>query len=494
MRATVTGLRIPGPKPDLLAAAPIELHANARLDDPARPVTFGLSHPLLQASGTAKTGGDIAAHLDLTAPDLQPLAAAGGIDLQGRTRLAVDAAMAGGVTTATVDGTLGITGGLAPVPGLVGDAAKLGITVALAGSDITLSRAQLDGRTIHLAANGTDKAGVLGLQYKVALTDLAVVAPTVNGSVTLAGTVAGQTDDLAVKAELKGDVGTAGVPRGPITVALDATGLPGKPAGSVVAQGTLEGAPLNLALHADRTADGTLHATIEKADWRSLHADGAVSLPPGATLPLGKVSLRMTRLDDLRPLIGQAVSGSVTANAELEPGGTAKLDLQALHAGIPGNSVERAVLSARVSAPTTHPVVAATLDATGIEAGGVGGTAKVVVNGPQDALGIRLNAGLTDLAGANATVTGAATLNLAAKAVQLAALQADWKGQTIRLLAPRAGELRRRGRGGPAAHRAPAGGAGAGRPGHPRAGPHGVAARGDARSSQTLRPGSGRRG
>ncbi len=436
LRATVGGLRIPGPKPDLFAAAPVTLQAQVRLDDPARPVTFSLVHPLVQANGTARTGGDIAAHVDLTAPDLQPLAAAGGVDIQGRTQLAVDAAMAGGTTTVKVDGTLGITGGMAPVPGLVGDSAKLGVTVALAGSDITISRAEVDGRTLTLAASGTDKAGALDVQYRVGLTDLAVLASSVEGAASLAGTAKGGTDNLTVAAKLDGTIGTRGVPRGPVTVSLDASGLPGKPAGSLVAEGTLEAAPLTLSLHADRAADGTLHATIDRADWKSLHAEGGVTMPPGATLPQGKLGLRMTRLEDLRPLIGQAVSGGVSAEAELQAGGAAKLDLDARDAGIPGSRVGRAVLSARVTDPTTHPVVAATLDVTGIEASGIGGSAKLAVNGPQDALGLRLSAGLTNLAGANATVTSTATLNLVAKAVQLAALDAEWKGQTVRLLAP----------------------------------------------------------
>ncbi len=273
------------------------------------------------------------------------------------------------------------------------------------------------------------------MQYKVALTNLAVVAATLEGAATVTGTAKGPTDALAVAATVAGDLGTKGIPRGPIKVTVDATGLPGKPVGSVVADGTFEGAPLGLSVHADRSADGTLHATIEKADWKSLHAEGAVTLAAGAKLPEGKVSLRMTRLDDLRALVGQAVSGSVTAEAELQ-GGAAKLDLQATRAGIPGSSVGHAVLSARVTDPTTHPVVAATLDADGIEAGGIGGSAKLAVNGPQDALALRLSAALTNLAGAPATVNGAATLNATAKTVQLAALTADWKGQAVRLLAP----------------------------------------------------------
>lgn len=435
LHASVEGLHIPGPKPDLLAGAPLTLQADARLDDPKRPVTFALAHPLVQAKGTATLGGDIVAHVDLTLPDLTPLAAAGGVELAGRTQVAIQAAVAGGATKVDVDGTLGVTGGMAPVPGLVGDAAKIGVSVALAGGDITVTRAQVDGKALTVAATGTDKAGVLDLAYRVGLANLAVLAPTVEGAVTLQGTAKGKTDDLTVVADLDGDVGTKGVPRGPLKVAVRATGLPGQPAGSVTAKGTLEGAPLDLGLHADRAADGTLNATIDRADWKSLHAEGAVRLPPGASLPLGKISLRMPRLDDLRPLIGQAVSGAVSAEAELDAG-SAKLDLDATGAGIPGSQVGRAKLAARVTDPLAHPVVDATLDVDGIQASGIGGSAKLAVRGPQEALALQLSAALRNLAGADATVTSTATLNATAKTVQLAALQAVWKDQTVRLLAP----------------------------------------------------------
>ena len=435
LTATAEGVRIPGPKPDLLAGGNLVLQADARLDAPARPVTFTLSHPLLQATGHADTAGAITAHVDLTAPDLQPFAAVGGVDLHGRTQLGVDATVAAGTTSVKLDGTVGITGGLAPVPALLGDAARIGVTVALAGSDITVSRAELDGKTLSLRASGTDRANVLDLAYTVGLTDLAVLSPTVDGAARVQGTAKGATDNLAVMASLDGTVGSKGVPKGPVQVAVNATGLPGNPAGSVTAQGTLEGSPLALALHADRGADGTLHATIDRADWKSLHAEGAATMAKGAALPQGKVSLRMARLDDLRALAGQAVSGAVTADAAFD-GSIATIDLDATHAGIPGSSVGRAVLKARVTDPTTHPAVAATLDAEGIEAGGIGGSAKLAVTGPQEALAIRLNAALTNVAGAEATVASNAVLNVPGKLVALSALTADWKGEAVRLLAP----------------------------------------------------------
>ncbi len=54
--------------------------------------------------------------------------------------------------------------------------------------------------------------------------------------------------------------------------------------------------------------------TINRADWKSLHAEGALALAKGATLPTGHVALRMTRLDDLRRLTGRALTGSIDAD------------------------------------------------------------------------------------------------------------------------------------------------------------------------------------
>ena len=181
LKATADGVRIPGPQPGLLAAAPLVLQADARLDTPDRPVTFRLSHPLIQAVGNATTGGAIGGHVDLTLPDLQPLAAVGGVDLQGHTQLAVQAAIAGSATTVTVDGTLGVTGGLAPVPALLGNAAKLGVTAVLDGGAISISRAQLAGRTLNLSASGSDRSGAVGVAYTLGLTRLADVSPAWTG-------------------------------------------------------------------------------------------------------------------------------------------------------------------------------------------------------------------------------------------------------------------------------------------------------------------------
>lgn len=435
LTASIDDLHTPGPKPDLLAAAPLQIKADAVLDQPDRPVTFSLSHPLIQADGTAKTGGDMSANVKLALPDLAPFAAAGGVDLQGRTNLAIKAGMAGKRTDVDVTGTLGVTGGMAPVPGLIGDAAKLDLSASMQGQDITLHHVSVDGRTLNVAASGTDKGGALDLDWKVALSDLQVVAATVSGALQAQGHVSGPTDNLAVKADVTGEVATQGVPKGPIKLSLNVTGLPSRPAGTVTAEGSLDGAPLQLAADVARDANGAMRATIRQADWKSLHAEGAFTLPAGATLPLGKLDLKMTKLDDLRALTGQPLHGSLTATAQLDAD-AANLDLQASNAGLGANGVGRLALTAKVDHPLKDPVVAAKMTADGISASGITGRATVDASGPQNALAVKLAADLANVGGADAHATSAATLDLPAKAVLLSALQADWHGEALRLQAP----------------------------------------------------------
>ena len=440
LSASVDGLRIPGPRPDVLEAAPVTLEANARLDAPERPVIFALAHPLLSLRGTAQTGGDIHGQAHLEVPDLAPLASLGGIDLQGRTALDLKAAMAGDTTTLDADGTLGVTGGMALAPGLLGPQARIGITASRRGQDVALDRLQVDGRTLTLAAHGGMTGDTIALDWQAALADLSVVATTVQGRMQAQGHVQGTTGDFSVQADASGEVTTQGVPSGPLKLSLSARGLPNAPTGEVSAEGTLDGAALALDASAQRQADGTLNLAIARADWKSAHAEGAFSLAQGAALPLGRLTLRMERLDDLRRLVGQPVAGGVDGAVEIadEAGRTlARVRLAARNAGLPGTAeVERATLDARVFDPTTDPDIDAKLELAGLRASGIAGEARMQASGRQAALALRLQASLRGVAGADLSATGAAQLDLPAKAVGVSALQATWKGETLRLLGP----------------------------------------------------------
>ena len=433
LRASADGVRIPGPRPDLLAGAPLQLTADARLDDPARPVTFDLSHPLLAAKGQARTAGTQEVTADINLPSLAPLAAIGGIDLQGSTALRVHAVVQD-TTKVDADGTLSITGGLAPLPGLVGEGATLGVSAELRGQDLSISRLDLAGRTLRLGVKGAWASGKLQADLTAALSDLAVIAPTLSGAIQADAHVQGAPDDLTVSGQLAGEVGAPGVKRGPVKVEVALQGLPSAPSGTIRAQGTLADAPLELAVNAKRGADGTLDATIDRADWRSLHAEGALRLPAGQTHaarasaaphgPAGRpqaVHRPGTRGEHKRHRGAGAIRRSPAGRGEgrrhpRHPCG--ERDRYGAHRR-----------SARIARGDRQRSL------SGIQAGSVAGSAKLDVSGPQDALAIRTTAAL-NLSGTPAQIAAAATLNVPAKRVQVASLQVEAKGETARLLAP----------------------------------------------------------
>lgn len=435
LHAALDDLTLPGQSPDLLATAPVTIDATAHLDAPNRPVDFTLQHPLLQAKGTAQTAGALAAHVALTLPDLSPVAAAGGQDVHGNTALTLDVARQGAATTIALNGTIGVTGGQPQAQALLGDAAKIDLAASLTGHDAHLTRLHVTGRGVDIAANGGLVNAQADLHWTVAIADLSALQPTLTGRLDASGQVSGPETDLTATADLHGNIGARGVQSGPVTIQLAAQGLPNHPSGTATAQGALLNSPIDLALAVSRR-DGTLNVAVQRANWKSLQADGTLALPAGATIPQGSLHLRIAQLADLAPLLGRKLAGSV--EAALDANATAAhLTLTAQGAAMPGTAVvSRAALDATVTNPQDNPTVQATLALDGISAGSLGGAAKIAVHGPQNALAITVSGTSPDLSGSPGQLNATATLDVPARTVSLASLQADWHQQTVRLLAP----------------------------------------------------------
>ncbi|APH53344.1 putative Outer Membrane Protein [Granulibacter bethesdensis] len=444
LRSRVENLRIPGPKPDLLEAAPLSLDASVRLDDPSRPVTFALSHRLLALKGDARTVGKMTVHAALSLPDLTPLAEIGGVDLKGDAALQLQAAMEGDKAQADLNGTISVTGGMAPVPALLGEKARLALSARMDGQGegrrITLSNLAINGRTLSVGAKGGLNGQTVALDWTIGLSDLHALATTLKGTMQAAGNVTGPTSDLTAHATIDGIVEAhqsgQEVKSGPLHLTLDAVHLPSAPEAHLVATGTLDRGPVALDITASRRPDGVMQASIGKADWKSLHLDGAMALAAGAKIPHGALVLNFTRLDDLRPLLGQPISGSVAAKADFSDA-LATLHLTATRAGLPGKAaVAKADFDATVTSPVADPDVKARLEVRGIAASGITGHATLSAQGRQNALAVRLNTALNGVAGAPLQASMAALLDVPAGQVAISALQAGWKGQTARLLAP----------------------------------------------------------
>ncbi len=429
VHATVSDLHVLGPRPDLFASDPVTLDVAAKLDALGRPVTFSMHHKLILADGTAQTEGvqQVQAHLVL--PNLTPLAEAGGADLSGRSDLDIQAEMKDGTKTASAKGRIAITGGMAPVPALIGEDGRIELAASLHGQEVK-------GNALDLTATGSLSDQTVDANWTLALADLSAVQPGTSGTMDIKGHAAGKLDDLAVQADIGADVAAKGYSSGHVTAKVDATGLPGAPHATINAGGTLLDSPLVLALTAEQTG-GAVKVNIGQMSWKSLQAGGALSLTPPAVIPAGKIHLDFARLADLEPFLGRAVAGQANATLDSDDK-AAKLVLTVSNANLPGTAaISKAALNATVTDPTGHPSVDGNFTADGVSAGNTRSiSARITAKGPIDALALTVVADAPEVAGGPAKLNTTGTLNTEDRTLALARMEASWKQQLIKLLAP----------------------------------------------------------
>ena len=456
VRASLEQMRLPGLPPALLDGGPLTLDARARLDAPDWPVRFTLRHPLLLAEGTGQAGGATPmARLRLTLADLAPFAALGGVELQGGAALDIDVAAPPGTATIAARGGLRVTGGMKPLPALIGEAGTIDLAASMTGRDIRLTRFSMSGASLAASARGGFDGAKLDLDWTLTLPRLAVLAPGLSGSVEMRGQAAGPPEALAVTADLSGDAAARGIRTSRFNVHVSATlplvtTPPGTPppgatppgviAGRLNAEGRFLDAPVTLALSAGQRPDGGARLAIERAAWKSLSAGGTLDFAPDAFIPTGDLWLTMARLEDLSPLLERPLTGKAALTIAASPAST-RLSLtsgQLVIGGMGAEAVEvaSAALTATITDPGGHPAVEGVLTLDGVAASGLRGALRLSGNGPVSALGLRLTASLADLAGAPVQAEATGTLDAPERVLTLASTRVTWKRETARLLAP----------------------------------------------------------
>ena len=438
LTASVAGLRVPGSQPDLFAAAPFTLHAEAVLNVPNRPVTFALSHPLISASGHADTGGAPTGSMTVSIPDLAPYAAIAGENLRGHADLTAKFAQRNDAMNVGVDGAIGATGGFSAVTSLIGERTTFSLAGVLQDQNVAIDKFALDGKTLHVSAAGSRKNDVIDCNWSATLSNLSDIAPPLAGTLAAHGHVHGPSHDVAMTAQAIADVATAGSPKEPLTVSLQAQGLPVAPSGSIEAHGRLAGASLELAAAVNRQNDGTLEFSLDRLHWKSASGQGKVTLSPGASVPTGHVQFRMARFDDLAPLMGMTVAGNISAafdTLQVQGAPQARVQAEMGHLQFNGDHVDRLTADARIANPMKRPLIAATVGVEGIQWGPFTGNAQLSANGPPDSLALRVSSNLQTPRGP-ARLSATATADLPGKNLRLASLQATGAGETAHLLAP----------------------------------------------------------
>ena len=415
LRATADGIMLAGSQPKLLQDSPLNLNATLHLDAHGRPLALTMTHRLFDLDVQAVTLGSRSATFDLQLHDLKPLATLYHQDIRGTMRLSGKVGEQGPTTT-----TLDVTGtgdlaGSSVASRLLGADARLHVAGTMTTANVDVSTLELSGRALSVSAwlaaqrsgPGATTRGVQSVRahWRVSLPKLALIWPSVAGSIETTGTANGPLQSLSADLQARSRLTVPGAPPGTVEASLQARGLPSAANAVVQARGDFAGAPLRLDASLAQATANTYHILIPRITWKSVAINGDVT--SGKTLATGRGSLRLRvgSLADLQPLVKQRIAGSINGNFGLAPGarGTrANFDLVARN----------------------------------VAAGGITGNGRLFAAGPLEALRIGLAAQSADFHGSPASLSAGARLNEVRRVLDLNRFEARYHGQTVHLLAP----------------------------------------------------------
>ena len=414
VRAVAEGVVVPGPQPRLLADSPVNVNATMRLDDPARPVRLTADHRLFSLQADAATCAAPRATFTLRLLDLAPLAAvydqrvAGGAELKG-TVVKSDA-----TTRVDLDSNIALSGEATPLTAMLAGNSHLQLAAVLSHQTLEVERLTLNGRSLSVSASGSARRGTsatahafesLRARYEASVASLAVLSPELAGTLKASGQIEGPITSLAGQLQLTSSLSVRDSPRGTIEATIKARGLPSRASATLNAQGDLAGAPLRLDASLDRGADDTFHLAVQRAEWRSARIEGELTTAANLTPGHGMLRLSMGRLEDLEPLLGTSLEGSLAGHLALRPAA--------------GRTFIQLELDAR-------DIVVADLPAS----------ARLTASGLPDALALHLTAQSPNLRGEPASLEAEAHLNFTARDLRIQKAEAHYHRQTLRLLSP----------------------------------------------------------
>jgi translocation and assembly module TamB len=420
LKALAGGLRIPGPQARLLQDSPLTIDALIHLNEPARPLEITATHRLFSLNAHAETqavkAGLRRATVDLRLPDVAPLAALGGQKVRGSAILKATVQSDDAAVRLALDASAElVAGGTEIWSAAVGKRAALQLSGALTDKALTLESMKFSGQAVSLTASGSairpvtagrnSSPWTLRLPWTLNVSDLAMVSPALAGTLKASGLLEGPATAMNGTAQLTSALSVRGTPGGVVTAEAKLRGLPSAPSGTLAAHGPLDGSPLDVEVDLERSQGGSLRAVIRRADWKSAHADGEMTLPPDFAQSRGQLHLKMEQLRDLQHVLGSDIAGSLAATVALHP------DKGRTHAQLQFEAPDLAV-------------------------GAFAGSVRATGDGFSDALNVKLDIKAPRLGGSEASLSAAGTLHWDARDFALASAAMNYRGQEMRLLSP----------------------------------------------------------
>ena len=468
---SLAGFRLPGSDPDVFARPPIAVRGRVDIRMAARPFSISLSHPLLAIDAQGTAGATEHAEATITVPRLAPFAQRGGIELDGRAALMATIDRTGDEVRVAANGTISAAASEDPLSRLIGGNARLTLAATVSGSDVALSEARLDGASANARVSGRVADNNVGLQWSIGLDDLSLLTSRLVGDLRVQGQVTGPWQTARVEATGVGNVGTPSIQRQRIDISANATGFPRTERGTFTAQGRFDDAPLALQGELARVQDG-LRAIVDRGTWKSLNARADITISDNGPLS-GNATVRFGELRDLSSLVGEPMGGSAEAEivfrsragvttaditgraqnlryADARAGNietdatlslqddrsSAEVNARASDVAFQDAAITRATITGRVDRPLDAPSLALVLDATALSVGEFSGNAKAQLNGPTEAMNIRLDWNPRDGMGNPAVIASAARLDLDRRQILFNTLQAKYRGETATLGQP----------------------------------------------------------
>ena len=419
LKAQVDGLRLPEPELQLLKDSPVTMDAAIHLNEPGRPVDIGAAHRLFtlqaRAETQALTPGRRNASVELRLPDLGPWTALAGMKVRGTAVVKVKLESADAAIHGVVDASAVLAGGTESWSAAVGPRPTLQLSGALADSGVTLESMKFSGRAVSLTASGSllrpaaadrnQGAWVLNLPWNLNVTDLSTLSHALAGTLKASGMLQGPSSGMTGTARLTSALSIGGTPTGLLSAEANLRGLPTAPAGTIAAHGTLDDAPLDVDIELTRSAPGMPRAVIHRAEWKSAHVDGDITLTQGIAQTRGQLHVKMGQLQDLRHLLGSDIAGSLAGTVEIRPDeGRTRGHLQ--------------------------------FEARDLKVGRFAGNVEATGDGFTNALALKVGARIPNLSGTPASVSAAGTLDLDSRTLLLSSGALTYRAQDVRLLSP----------------------------------------------------------
>lgn len=399
----------------------VDLSARLGLDASGRLVveSFDAATPLAALKGgggymPSTQAADGKVTIDLA--DLAAFSVLAGVKLGGKGHLELAAHSDKGGQKLDWQGTLDQLALDGMPPGLVRETIRLSGSAGLQADEAwRLDKVAMasPGFTFEMSGSGRQRTGEIDMT--LALPRLGLLQEDVGGAAAAKGKVmlTPSGGDLRFSVDLT-DLSRGGISSRKLALVLDTT-LEGEAVrGRLKADGDLASQPVKLDGQFRRDADGGILVPTLQGGWASASVDvtDLTVTPKGAT---GRGHLKMTRLEDLAPLLGTPLAGALDIDVatEPDPAGKVKIALRGdrLRSGATG------VGTLQLDATVTDPMGVAAADAT-IKAEGLSGVA--------------------DIGRANATVKG----DLKAFDVTLAAAGAITNASLAAKIEPTPGEIR----------------------------------------------------